>query len=108
MFGKAFKEVIDHECVADRDRVKFQTLYESVFQPCFEQQEEHLRTGRERHHDERTEGGFKEEGIDMFTIDELQKLRKATTEREKQAFLWFFGTFLECVSGLRHWGVAKV
>lgn len=31
MFGKAFKEVMDHECVANQDRVKFQMLYESVF-----------------------------------------------------------------------------
>jgi hypothetical protein len=26
MFGKAFKQVMDHVCVADRDRVKFQTI----------------------------------------------------------------------------------
>lgn len=50
---------------------------------------------------------FKEEGVDMFSIDELQNLRRATTEREKQAFLWFFGSFLECVSGLKQWGVQK-
>ena len=31
MFGKAFKEVMDHKCMANRDRVRFQMLYESVF-----------------------------------------------------------------------------
>ena len=50
---------------------------------------------------------FKEEGISMFSIDELQKMRRATTEREKKAFLWFYGTFLECVCGLKQWGVNK-
>ena len=48
---------------------------------------------------------FKEEGISMFSIDELQKMRRATTEREKKAFLWFYGTFLECVCGLKQWDV---
>jgi hypothetical protein len=49
----------------------------------------------------------KEDGIDRFTIEELGKLRRASTEREKQAFLWFFGTFLEFVSGQKHWGAQK-
>ena len=30
MFAQAFKQVMDHECVANRDRMKFQMLYESV------------------------------------------------------------------------------
>ena len=30
MFAKAIKEVMDNECVANRDRVKFQILYESI------------------------------------------------------------------------------
>jgi hypothetical protein len=50
---------------------------------------------------------FKEEGADMSSTDELKNLRRVTTEREKQSFLWFFGSFLECVSDLKHWGVQK-
>jgi hypothetical protein len=88
MFGKAFKGVMDHECVADRDRVKFQMLYESVFNHAL---------NSKRSTCEQTGKGimlkelkrFGEEGIDMFSIEELQKMRRATTEREKKAFLWF-------------------
>ena len=106
MFGKAFKGVMDHECVADRDRVKFQMLYESVFN--------HALNSKRSTCEQAGKGimlkelkRFGEEGIDMFSIEELQKMRRATTEREKKAFLWFYGTFLECVSGQKHWGMQK-
>ena len=106
MFAQAFTMVMDHECVANRDRVKFQMLYESVFNHAL---------NSKRSTCEQAGGNimlkelkrFKEEGVDMFLIDKLQNLRRANTEREKQAFLWFFGSFLECVSGLKHWGVQK-
>ncbi len=38
---------------------------------------------------------FEESGEDFFTIDEHTKLRRANTDRERKAFFWFFGTFLE-------------
>ena len=44
---------------------------------------------------------------DFFTMEELCKLRLAKTIREKEAFCWFFGVFLECVCGARVWGVLK-
>ena len=31
------------------------------------------------------------------------KLRRATTERERRAFFWFFAAFLECECGARAW-----
>ncbi len=34
---------------------------------------------------------------EFYTIEELCKLRRSTTRREKDAFYWFFGSFLECV-----------
>jgi hypothetical protein len=106
MFGKAFKQVMDHECVADRDRVKFQTLYESVFNHALNSKRSTCeQAGKAIMMKELKR--CKEDGIDRFTIEELQKLRRASTEREKQASLWFFGTFLECVSGQKHWGVQK-
>jgi hypothetical protein len=40
---------------------------------------------------------FRAEGVDMFLIDKLQKMRRANMEREKQFF-----------SGLKHWGVQKL
>jgi hypothetical protein len=106
MFGKAFKQVMDHECVADRERVKFQMLYESVFNHALNSKRSTCeQAGKAIMMKELKR--FKEDGIDRFTIEELQKLRRANTEREKQAFLWFFGTFLECVSGQKHWGAQK-
>ena len=43
----------------------------------------------------------------FYTIEELCKLQRATTEREREAFFWFFGTFLQCVSGRRAWGKGR-
>ena len=43
----------------------------------------------------------------MFTIEELCKLRRAETKREKVAFFWFLGNFLEFVCGARVWGSRK-
>ena len=106
MFGKAFKQVMDHECVANGDRVKFQTLYESVFNHALNSKRSTCeQAGKAIMMKELKR--CKEDGIDRFTIEELAKLRRASTEREKQAFLWFFGTFLECVSGQKHWGAQK-
>ena len=44
---------------------------------------------------------FKKGSEDFFTFEEFCKLRRATTEREKRAFFWFFDSFLECVCGAR-------
>ena len=42
---------------------------------------------------------FKKQGKKLFTIEELCKLRQAETEREMEAFFWFFGKFSESVCG---------
>jgi hypothetical protein len=42
---------------------------------------------------------FQKQGKELFTVEELCKLRRAETDHEKEAFFWFFGSFLECVSG---------
>jgi hypothetical protein len=107
MFQKAFKLVIDQEAVPPHQRGQFQMLYESVFN-------ESLNTKRSSCEQA---GGkivresiaiFKDQGEEeFFTIDELCKLRRATTERERKAFFWFFGTYLECVCGRRSWGKQK-
>ena len=68
MFGKAFKEVMDHECMANRDRVKFQMLYISVFNHALNSKRstcEHAGKGIMKKELKR----FKEEGMDSFTID---------------------------------------
>ncbi len=95
MFQKAFKLVIDQETVPPHQRGQFQKLYESVFN-------ESLNTKRSSCEQA---GGkivresiaiFKDQGEEeFFTIHELCKLRRATMERERKAFFWFFGTYLE-------------
>jgi hypothetical protein len=107
MFQKAFKLVIEQEAVPHHQRGQFQMLYESVFN-------EALNT--KRSFCEQAGGKivresiaiFKDQGEEeFFTIDELCKLRRATTERERKALFWFFGTYLECVCGRRSWGKQK-
>ncbi len=47
-------------------------------------------------------------GEEFFTFKEFCKLRRATSEREKRAFFWFFNKkFLECVCGANIWRIAK-
>lgn len=45
--------------------------------------------------------------MDMFSIDKLQIRRATASEREDEAFLWFYGTFHECVCGLMYCWVCK-
>jgi hypothetical protein len=44
---------------------------------------------------------------DFFTFEEFCKMRRAQTDREKQAFFWFYDTFLGCVCGANAWNYAK-
>lgn len=105
MIQKAMKLVMDHEGVAESKRVNFHMLYESVFN-------EALNTKRSAC--EQAGGKIVIETMAMmnpdeefFTIEELCKLRRSTTEREKKAFYWFFGSFLDCVCGKKAWGRTK-
>ena len=102
---RALQLVMDHENVPARNREKFYMLYDSVFN-------EALNTKRSSC--EQAAGRIVRESIaqlenpdDFFTIEELCKLRRATTERERNAFFWFFGTFMDSVSGRRYWGKQK-
>jgi hypothetical protein len=102
-FQKAFKLVMDHEDVSPRHRVNFQMTYETVFNEALNSK----RSSCEQAGGKivrKTIAKFEESGEDFFTIDELTKLRRANTDRERKAFFWFFGTFLECVCGRRNWG----
>lgn len=106
MFARAFLEVMEHEEVRDKERVKFQMLYESVFNHALNSKRSTCeQAGKAIMMRELRK--FKADGIAMYTIEELQKLRRATTEREIEAFIWFFAKFVECVCGLKQWGVQK-
>jgi hypothetical protein len=50
---------------------------------------------------------FEELGKELFTMEELCKQRRSGTEREEEAFFWFFGTFLESVCERKYWGRQK-
>ena len=50
---------------------------------------------------------FRKCGEDFFSFEEFCKLRRATPEREKRAFFWFFYSFFECACGARAWQNAK-
>ena len=44
-----------------------------------------------------------------YDIKSLEKLRQCYkgTEQDLEAYVWFFGTFMECVAGKRGWGKKK-
>ena len=89
--------LMDHEAVPLHQRGKFQMLYESVFNNALNTKRSSCKQAGGKIVRESI-ATFREQGEEeFFTIDELCKLRRATTERERKAFFWFFGSFLECV-----------
>ena len=106
MFQKAITLVMDHENVPHNRRGQYQSIYESTFNDAL---------NTKRSSCEQSGGRivrdslaiFRESGQALFTIDELCKLRRSETEREMEAFHWFYGTYLECVCGKRNWGRQK-
>lgn len=106
MFQRAINQVMDRENVANHQRGRFQMIYESTFNDALNQK---------RSSCEQSAGDvvrefivrFREVGREMFTMEELCTLRRSETEREKEAFLWFFGAYLESVCGKRNWGKKK-
>ena len=106
MFQKAFVKVLEFERVPPNNRVLFQLTYES----CFNKALNTKRSSCEQSGAKiawKAIADFKKRGEDFFAIDEFCTLRRATTEREKRAFFWFFDSFLECVCGANTWRKAK-
>jgi hypothetical protein len=106
MFQKAITLVMDHENVPQNRRGQYQSIYESTFNDALNTKRSSCEQSGGRIVRESLTA-FKESGKDFFTIDELCKLRRSEMEREKEAFFWFYGTFLECVCGKRNWGRQK-
>ena len=107
MFQKAFQLVIDFENVPRHQHLRFQMLYESAFNDALNTKRSSCEQAGKKIV-RRTLTEFRERGEQFFTIDEICKLRRATTDRERRAFFWFFDSFLECVCGARYWRKAKV
>jgi hypothetical protein len=106
MFQRAFRKVIEFEKVRPQMHYQFQMTYEKTFNLALNQkrsscEQSGLKITR------KTITDFKKSGEDFFTMEELCKLRRATTDRERKAFFWFYDSFLECVCGAGSWRTGK-
>ena len=91
MFQRAFRKVIEFENVRPQHQVLFQLTYEKSFNMALNQkrstcEQAGLKIVTQAIRD------FKKRGEEFFTFEELCTLRRATSEREKRAFFWFFDT----------------
>ena len=109
MFRKAFKYVLEFEQLTDPQKCfKFTATYESSFNRALNSK---TRSSCEQAAGvvvRKSMGEMKKNGDqEFYTIDELCKLRRAETEREKEAFYWFMSEFMECICGVRLWKHAR-
>jgi hypothetical protein len=99
MFQRAFKLAMDHENVPADQRAEFQMIYASVFNETLNAKRSSCeQSGAKLVWEQVKKMGGAE---NFYTIEELSNLRRATTERDCEATFWFFGTYLQCVSGKR-------
>lgn len=103
-FESAFQGVLNEE--KPKDPYIFQLTYKKCFEKALNQKRSTCEQAA-RKIVMRAISTFKSSGEDFFTFDELCSLRRAKTDREKRAFLWFFDTFVECVCGSNAWNYAK-
>ena len=105
-FQRAMKLVMDHEDVPPQHCLNFQRIYDTLLNEALNSK----RGACEQWGGKiarKTIAEFEKAGDDFFTMDEVLKLRRASTDHKWKAFLWFFGTVLECVSGKSRWGGKK-
>ena len=107
MLREAMDWVMKKENVPQAKRLTYRLVYESVFNDSLNAKRSTCETAGRMIVVDKTIPNFKEQGKELFTIEELCKLRRAETEREKEAFFWFFGEFLSCVVGKRQWSAHK-
>lgn len=107
MLREAMDWVMKHEKVPQEKRLMYRVVYESVFNESLNAKRSTCETAGRKIVVDKTMPKFQEKGKELFTMEELCKLRRAETEREKEASFWFFGEFLSCVVGKRQWIVQK-
>ena len=107
MLREAMDWVMKHEKVPQEKRLMYRVVYESVFNESLNAKRSACETAGRKIVVDETMPKFQEKGKALFTMEELCKLRRAETEREKEASFWFFGEFLSCVVGKRQWIVQK-
>jgi hypothetical protein len=105
MIQRAMKSLLKFENVKEHKRLHFHRVYETVFNDALNTK----RSACKQAGGKIVKAALRSMRPDhsLFTVEELYKLRRSTTEREKHAFYWFFSTFLECICGKKAWGSAK-
>jgi hypothetical protein len=100
------KLVMDHKDVPPQHRLNFQRIYNTVLNEALNSKRSACKQlgGKIAR---KTITKFEKAGEDFITMDKGSKLRKASTDCKRKAFIWSFGTFLECVSGNSRWGGKK-
>ena len=86
--------VMKKENIPRASRLNYRVVYESVFNESLNAKRSTCETAGRIIVVDKTMPAFQEKGKELFTIEELCKLRQAETKREKEAFFWFFGEFL--------------
>jgi hypothetical protein len=104
-FNKAFQKVLVEE--RPRDPYIFQLTYQDSFKAALNAKRSTCELSGKKIVIRAINTVFKKRGEEFFTFDEFCKLRRATTDRERKAFFWFFDSFLECVCGVALWNKAK-
>ena len=105
MIQRAMNSLFKFENVKEHKKLHFHRVYETVFNDALNTK----RSACKQAGGKIVKAALRSMGPDrsLFTVEELCKLRRSTTEREIHAFYWFFSTFLECVCGKKAWGSAK-
>jgi hypothetical protein len=106
MFQRAFQKELEFGKARPQMHYQFQMTYEKTFNVALNQkrsscEQSGLKITRKAIAD------FNKRGEDFFRIEEFCKLRRATTDRERRAFFWFYNKFLECVCGASSWRNSK-
>ena len=104
-FNEAFQKVLVEE--RPRDPYIFQLTYQDSFKAALNAKRSTCELSGKKIVIRAINTVFKKRGEEFFTFDEFCKLRRATTDRERKAFFWFFDSFLECVCGVALWNKAK-
>ena len=104
-FTMAFQRVLLME--RPKNPYVFQLTYEKCFNTALNQKRSTCEQAGFRIVRDAINKDFKKRGEEFYTFEEFCKLRRATSDREKNAFFWFFNTFLECVCGANVWRNAK-
>ena len=104
-FNEAFQKVLVEE--KPRDPYIFQLMYQDSFKAALNAKRSTCELSGKKIVIRAINTVFKKRGEEFFTFDEFCKLRRATTDRERKAFFWFFDSFLECVCGVVLWNKAK-